>query len=125
MLLSVVTIYFMGYENIKKRILTRGSQRSHPVLNEFGIAFTSGALSGMITATLTTPFVVAEACREVDMMQPVYTNVLELMRAIIREEGCRELWRGLTRVAKVTSGCAIMISSNEIGKKAFSEQWWI
>lgn len=59
------------------------------------------------------------------MMQPVHTKVLKLMRMIVRQEGYRGLWRGLTaRVAKVAPSCAIMVSSYEIGKKALSEQWW-
>ncbi|KAF9364635.1 hypothetical protein BGX34_000939 [Mortierella sp. NVP85] len=119
-------IYWMGYENIKKTITTWDKNKHpKPVLNEFEIAFTSGAISGMIAATLTTPFDVAKTRRQVDMMQPVHTKIMSLMRAIAREEGYRGLWRGLTaRVAKIAPSCAIMISSYEIGKKALSEQWW-
>ncbi|KAF9577592.1 hypothetical protein BGW38_007102, partial [Lunasporangiospora selenospora] len=98
---------------------------SAPVLNEFEIAFASGAISGMIAATLTTPFDVAKTRRQVDLAQPVHTKMTKLMRASVEEEGFRGLWRGLTaRVAKVAPSCAIMISSYEIGKKALSEQWW-
>ncbi|KAG0216013.1 hypothetical protein BGX31_000708 [Mortierella sp. GBA43] len=119
-------IYWMGYENIKKTIMTWDrSRHAQPVLNEFEVAFASGALSGMVAATLTTPFDVAKTRRQVDLMQPVHTKVLSLMRAIVREEGYRGLMRGLTaRVAKIAPSCAIMISSYEIGKKALSEQWW-
>ncbi|KAI8596322.1 mitochondrial carrier domain-containing protein [Dissophora ornata] len=120
-------IYWMGYEDIKKRIISwdLGNHPQKPVLNEFEIAFASGALSGMVAATLTTPFDVAKTRRQVDLMQPVHTKIISLMRAIVQEEGYRGLWRGLTaRVAKVAPSCAIMISSYEIGKKALSEQWW-
>ncbi|KAG0212659.1 hypothetical protein BGX28_005855 [Mortierella sp. GBA30] len=118
-------IYWMGYENIKKRLVAWDSLRKEPVLNEFEIAFSSGALSGMMAAILTTPFDVAKTRRQVDLMQPVHTKMLSLMRAIVKEEGFRGLWRGLTaRVAKVAPSCAIMISSYELGKKALSEQWW-
>ncbi|KAK3816250.1 MAG: mitochondrial carrier domain-containing protein, partial [Benniella sp.] len=115
-------IYWVGYENIKKTITTWDKNKhTKPVLNEFEIAFTSGAISGMIAATLTTPFDVAKTRRQVDMMQPVHTKIMSLMRAIAREEGYRGLWRGLTaRVAKIAPSCAIMISSYEIGKKALS-----
>ncbi|KAF9094476.1 hypothetical protein BGX23_002074 [Mortierella sp. AD031] len=118
-------IYWVGYENIKKRIVAWDRQKAHPVLNEFEVAFASGALSGMIAATLTTPFDVAKTRRQVDLLQPVHTKMFSLMRAIVAEEGYRGLWRGLTaRVAKVAPSCAIMISSYEIGKKALSEHWW-
>ncbi|KAF9344427.1 hypothetical protein BGX26_004387, partial [Mortierella sp. AD094] len=119
------TIYWVGYENIKKRIIAWDSQHAQPVLNEFEIAFTSGAASGMFAATVTTPFDVAKTRRQVDLTQPSHTKMTSLMKAIVREEGYRGLWRGLTaRVAKVAPSCAIMISSYEIGKKALSEQWW-
>ncbi|KAF9914157.1 hypothetical protein BX616_008852 [Lobosporangium transversale] len=115
----------MGYENIKKRIVAWDSTHPQPALNEFEVAFTSGAISGMVAATLTTPFDVAKTRRQVDISQPVHTKTLSLMKAILREEGFNGLWRGLTaRVAKVAPSCAIMISSYEIGKKALSEHWW-
>ncbi|KAF9337889.1 hypothetical protein BG006_001876 [Podila minutissima] len=118
-------IYWVGYENIKRRLVTWDSRHSKPSLNEFEVAFASGALSGMIAAVLTTPFDVAKTRRQVDLNQPVHTRMIDLMRAIVREEGYRGLWRGLTaRVAKVAPSCAIMISSYEIGKKALSEHWW-
>ncbi|KAG0248680.1 hypothetical protein BG011_010022 [Mortierella polycephala] len=118
-------IYWMGYENIKKRLVAWNSQRANPVVNEFGIAFSSGALSGMTAAILTTPFDVAKTRRQVDLMQPHHAQMASLMKAIVKEEGFKGLWRGLTaRVAKVAPSCAIMISSYEIGKKALSEHWW-
>lgn len=118
-------IYWMGYENIKRRLVSWDSRHNKPSLNEFEVAFASGALSGMIAAVLTTPFDVAKTRRQVDLDQPVHTRMVDLMRAIVREEGYRGLWRGLTaRVAKVAPSCAIMISTYEIGKKALSEHWW-
>ncbi|KAF9921982.1 hypothetical protein FBU30_007939 [Linnemannia zychae] len=118
-------IYWVGYENTKKRIVAWDREKAHPVLNEFEVAFASGALSGMIAATLTTPFDVAKTRRQVDLLQPVHTKMFSLMKAIIAEEGYRGLWRGLTaRIAKVAPSCAIMISSYEIGKKALTENWW-
>ncbi|GJJ74273.1 solute carrier family 25, member 39/40 [Entomortierella parvispora] len=118
-------IYWMGYENIKKRLVHWDNQQVERSLNEFEVAFLSGALSGMFAATVTTPFDVAKTRRQVDLLQPVHTKMFGLMRAIVQEEGYRGLWRGLTaRVAKVAPSCAIMISSYEIGKKALSEQWW-
>ncbi|KAF9120573.1 hypothetical protein BGW39_011265 [Mortierella sp. 14UC] len=118
-------IYWVGYENIKKRIVAWDRQKAHPALNEFEVAFSSGALSGMIAATLTTPFDVAKTRRQVDLLQPVHTKMFSMMKAIVAAEGYSGLWRGLTaRVAKVAPSCAIMISSYEIGKKALSEHWW-
>ena len=118
-------IYWMGYENIKKRLVHWDNQQVERSLNEFEVAFLSGALSGMFAATVTTPFDVAKTRRQVDLLQPVHTKMFGLMRAIVQQEGYRGLWRGLTaRVAKVAPSCAIMISSYEIGKKALSENWW-
>ncbi|KAG0381030.1 hypothetical protein BGX24_000622 [Mortierella sp. AD032] len=117
--------YWVGYENIKKRIVVWDRQKAQPALNEFEVAFASGALSGMIAATLTTPFDVAKTRRQVDLLQPVHTKMFSMMKAIVAEEGYSGLWRGLTaRIAKVAPSCAIMISSYEIGKKALSEHWW-
>ena len=44
-------IYWMGYENIKKRLVAWDSVRQDPVLNEFEVAFASGAISGMVSAS--------------------------------------------------------------------------
>jgi len=38
----------MGYENIKRRLVSWDSRYSKPSLNEFEVAFASGALSGMV-----------------------------------------------------------------------------
>ncbi|KAG0266409.1 hypothetical protein DFQ27_009785 [Actinomortierella ambigua] len=136
-------IYWFGYEAIKRELLIQQQKQqqqqiqSSPSmlailglndwrrLNDFEIAFLSGALSGMNAAILTTPFDVAKTRRQVDLNEPAHHRMWPLMRAIVREEGFAGLWRGLTaRVAKVAPSCAIMISSYEVGKKALSEHWW-
>ncbi|KAF9972333.1 hypothetical protein BGZ73_004570 [Actinomortierella ambigua] len=126
-------IYWFGYEAIKRELVVRQQQQQSlwamdddwRRLNDFEIAFLSGALSGMNAAILTTPFDVAKTRRQVDLNEPAHHRMWPLMRAIVREEGFPGLWRGLTaRVAKVAPSCAIMISSYEIGKKALSEHWW-
>ncbi|KAG0231241.1 hypothetical protein BGW42_000343 [Actinomortierella wolfii] len=125
-------IYWFGYEAIKRELLSRQQRQALSTaegdwrrLNDFEVAFLSGALSGMNAAILTTPFDVAKTRRQVDLNEPAHHRMWPLMRAIVREEGFAGLWRGLTaRVAKVAPSCAIMISSYEVGKKALSEHWW-
>lgn len=39
----------MGYENIKRRLVSWDSRHNKPSLNEFEVAFASGALSGMVS----------------------------------------------------------------------------
>lgn len=46
---AYLAIYWMGYENIKRRLVAWDSRHSKPSLNEFEVAFASGALSGMVS----------------------------------------------------------------------------
>ncbi|OZJ04964.1 hypothetical protein BZG36_01731 [Bifiguratus adelaidae] len=126
-------IYWMGYETIKRH-LTRWTVDNHTHrfhLNDFEIAFLSGAGSGMIAATVTTPFDVAKTRRQVDTARLTGENVesvrssktADILRAVVQEEGYQGLFRGLIpRVAKVAPSCAIMISSYEFGKRFFARQ---
>jgi solute carrier family 25 protein 39/40 len=106
-------IYWMGYENIRHRLLQhevfgRGGEKGF-----FEAAFLSGWLSGTFAAFVTQPFDVSKTRRQ------VYTgesSTLWLMGGIWREEGLRGLWKGFTpRMLKVAPACAIMyFSSNSV-----------
>ncbi|CAG8510422.1 7602_t:CDS:10, partial [Scutellospora calospora] len=59
-------IYWTGYESIKRNFSNHLRNKSiDGNINNFAVAFTSGATSGMIAATLTTPFDVAKTRRQV------------------------------------------------------------
>lgn len=102
-----------------------GTARVLPMSTSIGLAFIAGATSGMVAATLTTPFDVAKTRRQIRLYSrtdpnsaPLETTAL-LLRRIWRDEGPRGLFAGLgARVAKVTPACAIMIASYE-GCKRF------
>jgi solute carrier family 25 protein 39/40 len=48
----------------------------------------------------------------------------QMLNDIFRDEGIRGLWKGnQTRMIKVAPACAIMISSNEVGKRVLSEEF--
>ncbi|RKP36862.1 mitochondrial carrier domain-containing protein, partial [Dimargaris cristalligena] len=153
------SIYWTSYEVLKGRLI-ENSRRSRPhhggrgtgtgagttsalhatdlsSSENFRISFISGALSGMLAATLTIPFDVAKTRRQVDMARrPVPTtsahrseprasqseSTIRLMRRIVDQEGIPGLYRGLSaRLIKVAPACAIMISSYEYGKRFFGD----
>ncbi|KIY47030.1 mitochondrial carrier [Fistulina hepatica ATCC 64428] len=106
-------IYWAGYESIKKRLNRRGHQGA-------GVAFVSGASSGILAALITTPFDVLKTRRQALIMShsrgPIST--LPLLATILREEGYTALFAGLMpRIVKIAPACGIMIASFEgIGK---------
>ncbi|GAA5990584.1 hypothetical protein JCM11641_007794 [Rhodosporidiobolus odoratus] len=126
-------IYWAGYEGIK-RGLTGGRGLGESVsgksvvsirvngvdkeLGEFGVAFVSGAGSGMIAATLTNPFDVIKTRRQAlpsgKEGSAASTRTLDVLRAIAREEGAAGWFRGLTpRLVKVGPACGLMIGCYE------------
>ncbi|KAI8636066.1 mitochondrial carrier domain-containing protein [Parasitella parasitica] len=114
-------IYWMGYEECKRSI-----EQSHCGMSELQIAFVAGALSGMLSAAVTTPFDVAKTRRQVDAgkERPSLTDprVPAILKQIYQQNGIKGLFRGITpRVAKIGPSCAIMISSYEMGKIFFSK----
>ncbi|KAJ9073316.1 Carrier protein, mitochondrial [Entomophthora muscae] len=116
-------VYWMGYEAIKAELIEASEDR----LSHFTVAFLSGASSGVFAATITTPFDVIKTRHQVNdqsshaAFKPEGT--FQVMSRIVRNEGWKELFRGLTaRVAKVAPACAIMVSSYEFGKKFFANQ---
>ncbi|BGP57539.1 hypothetical protein JCM8202_002259 [Rhodotorula sphaerocarpa] len=123
-------IYWAGYEAIK-RSLTGGrgmgetsvgeAARSHvrpSKANDFMIAFVSGAGSGMVAATLTNPFDVIktrrQAAADAGATAANANRTFTLLRTIVRQEGYRGLFAGLTpRLAKVGPACGLMIGCYE------------
>jgi len=99
--------------------------------DSFFVNFTSGAVAGSVASTVTLPFDVLKTTKQIeigerDIMQvskgQARTNQ-QIVRDILREQGARGLFSGLTpRILKVAPACAIMISSYEFFKKSFSNQ---
>ncbi|CAO3693479.1 unnamed protein product [Rhizopus stolonifer] len=106
-------IYWMGYEEFKRS----------PALSDlsyFESSFIAGASSGMIAAVVTTPFDVVKTQRQVSS-HANEARVRFIVKNIFAREGTAGFFRGLVpRVAKVAPGCAIMISSYEMGKQFFA-----
>jgi len=87
--------------------------------------FISGATSGMIAATLTTPFDVIKTRQQTSNEGGTTTRkLLWQFNHILKTEGFMNgLMRGnTTRVIKVAPACAIMISCYEFGKNVFSSE---
>ncbi|KAK4049581.1 Carrier protein, mitochondrial [Microbotryomycetes sp. JL201] len=112
-------IYWAGYEGIK-RMLTGGKGmgegwENQGIGREFGVAFISGAGSGMIAATFTNPFDVVKTRRQaLESSASSPTRTFPLLVDIFRKEGMRGLMSGLTpRLAKIGPACGIMIASYE------------
>jgi solute carrier family 25, member 39/40 len=106
------------------------SQENHK--NTFMDSFVAGATSGAVASVLTMPFDVGKTRRQtfVDskialpgatkILAPEEQSMPRFLMHIIREEGLGGLWKGwIPRTLKVAPSCAIMISSYEVGKRAF------
>jgi solute carrier family 25 protein 39/40 len=109
--------------------------------NSFAISFASGALAGMFTALVTTPFDVVKTRYQVELLKEAAADsasntehkvrqprtgvrgAYTMMKDIWKTEGLRGLFLGApARVSKVAPACAIMISSYEVFKGYFSAQ---
>lgn len=95
-------------------------------------AFTAGALSGAFASFITTPFDVGktrtqiyqdsskQAQQSAAKAAPEERSMVRLLWHIFKTEGASGLWKGwIPRTLKVAPACAIMISSYEVGKRAF------
>lgn len=111
-------VYWLGYERTKASISELG------VTSPFLQSFLSGGISGTFAALLTTPFDVAKTKRQiVEREKDAAQSMWKMMATIKAEEGIRGLWKGtVPRCLKVSPACAIMISSYEIGKRAFGRR---
>ncbi|GAA5895355.1 hypothetical protein JCM5296_002385 [Sporobolomyces johnsonii] len=127
-------VYWAGYEGIKRALTGKGLGEGTGTLGtaggpdrddkwkEFGVAFVSGAGSGMIAATLTNPFDVVKTRRQAltaaahSPSSPSSSpKTFAILADIARKEGWRGLTQGLTpRLAKVGPACGLMISVYEV-----------
>ena len=98
----------------------------------FTDSFVAGAASGTVASILTTPFDVGKTRRQVfqdptaantgaeKCLAPEQRSMPRFLWHIFKQEGFSGLWRGwIPRTLKVAPACAIMISSYEVGKRAF------
>lgn len=90
--------------------------------------FVSGAVAGSVASTITLPFDVLKTMKQIEVGEKDIMHVksgvsrsnTEIFRGIIRDNGVKGLFSGLTpRILKVAPACAIMISSYEFFKNFF------
>lgn len=112
----------------------RRSQSHEKQSQTFTDSFAAGALSGAFASVVTMPFDVGKTRTQVfenagvkrsagagaASAAPEEGNMMRLLWHIFKTEGAAGLWRGwIPRTLKVAPSCAIMISSYELGKRAF------
>ncbi|GAA6061725.1 hypothetical protein JCM10212_000458 [Sporobolomyces blumeae] len=113
-------IYWAGYEGIKRALTgkglgegtgsLRGVDETSRKWREFGVAFVSGAGSGMIAATFTNPFDVVKTRRQALASGDQPTKTLSILADIFKREGWNGMMKGLTpRLAKVAPACGIVV----------------
>ncbi|RDW87514.1 mitochondrial carrier-3 [Coleophoma crateriformis] len=115
---------------------TRARSRSQSRENHsatFIDSFTAGAISGAVASIVTMPFDVGKTRRQTfdkpsataasgakNLLAPEEQSMPRFLWHIFKQEGAAGLWRGwVARTLKVAPACAIMISSYEVGKRAF------
>ncbi|KAL7939739.1 mitochondrial carrier domain-containing protein [Trichoderma chlorosporum] len=108
----------------------RRSQSRENHTETFLDSFAAGATSGALASILTMPFDVGKTRTQIyhdsprrvagAAQAPEEQNMVRLLWHIFKTEGFPGLWRGwIPRTLKVAPACAIMISSYEVGKRAF------
>ena len=115
----------------RSRARSRSQSRENHTAT-FVDSFISGATSGAVASILTTPFDVGKTRRQTfkecsggktgaeKTLAPEERSMPRFLWHIFRTEGVAGLWRGwIPRTLKVAPACAIMISSYEVGKRAF------
>ncbi|KAF7531754.1 hypothetical protein G7Z17_g13705 [Cylindrodendrum hubeiense] len=140
-------LYWLGYESIRSRLTDLRERRQGHVLSveddlaearrrsqshenhteTFVDSFTAGALSGTFASIVTTPFDVGKTRTQIVQSEGANgaavheeRNMVRLLWHIFKTEGVPGLWKGwIPRTLKVAPACAIMISSYEVGKRAF------
>ncbi|KAJ1939116.1 Carrier protein, mitochondrial [Linderina macrospora] len=126
-------IYWFGYEQWSQRVFAPiFNDRQHTsgasdTLTRLMTSFFSGAASGIVAATITTPFDVAKTRRQIEQHANPKAHIAQhrtfasMLRHIVANEGARGLFAGLApRLMKIAPSCAIMISSYELGKIVLS-----
>lgn len=108
-------IYWSSYEILKEEELT-----NRIISNPLTKTFVSGAISGAIAATITTPFDVIKTLQQIDSGRFSQRSTMKVVQEVLAAEGFQGLMTGWSaRLAKITPACAIMISSYEAGKLYF------
>lgn len=109
---------------------TRSQSRENHTAT-FTDSFIAGASSGAVASVITMPFDVGKTRRQVFVepgvqagveraLAPEEKSMPRFLWHIFRTEGISGLFRGwIPRTLKVAPACAIMISSYEVGKRAF------
>jgi len=122
-------IYWFSLEHFQSLLnqnyrKSKNNETSIPRYISLCNTFLSGAMSGMIAATLTTPFDVLKTRQQTSNQGATTRKLLWQFNHILKTEGfVNGLMRGnTTRVIKVAPACAIMISCYEFGKNIFSSE---
>jgi solute carrier family 25 protein 39/40 len=114
----------------RSRARTRSQSRENHTAT-FMDSFVAGATSGAVASIVTTPFDVGKTRRQVFTdrtaaqtaekgLAPEERAMPRFLWHILRTEGLSGLFTGwIPRTLKVAPACAIMISSYEVGKRAF------
>ncbi|KAG9249267.1 mitochondrial carrier domain-containing protein [Calycina marina] len=114
----------------QKRSRSRSQSRENHTAT-FIDSFFAGAGSGSVAAILTVPFDVGKTRQQVfkesepiagvkRVLAPEERSMPRFLWHIFKTEGLSGLWRGwVPRTLKIAPACAIMISSYEVGKRAF------
>jgi solute carrier family 25 protein 39/40 len=120
----------LSTEGARVRARSRSQSRENHTAT-FVDSFVSGASSGAVASILTTPFDVGKTRRQVfveaaskagveKILTPEERSMPKFLWHIFRTEGVSGLFTGwIPRTLKVAPACAIMISSYEVGKRAF------
>ena len=124
----------LQYEGSTFRARRRFQSRENQV-ETFIDSFAAGALSGAIASIATMPFDVGKTRTQIyrssvepgrkivsspSTAAPEEQPMVRLLFHIFQTEGAAGLWKGWApRMLKVAPACAIMISSYEVGKRAF------
>jgi len=114
----------------RSRARSRSQSRENHA-ETFTDSFIAGATSGAVASILTMPFDVGKTRRQVfkdpavvvtvkQSLAPEQRSMPRFLWHIFKQEGLSGLWRGwIPRLLKIAPACAIMISSYEVGKRAF------
>src|SRR6185437_13483544 len=106
-------LYWASYETLRTRL-------ERACYEGLRSTFTSGVISGVTAAVLTSPFDVLKTRRQALLISlPVKsrssTSSLSLILNILRTEGISALFAGLSpRVAKIAPACGIMIACFDV-----------
>ena len=103
-------LYWANYEGLKSWFNRNGREGA-------SVAFTSGAMSGIIAALFTSPFDVLKTRRQALVMSTSShtTAAIPLLRHMVRTEGYSALYAGIgPRMAKIAPACGMMIACYEV-----------